>query len=237
MPMPSAIPHAPADMLGAATLPVAAVGDMLVTAELLARLGWMRPAVWAGAIGPACRRHGITTRLRVAAFLANAGAETGGGAVLVENLNYDEAGLRRTFSQARADAAAPYARRPGRPADQPQIANAVYGNEWGRKVLGNTMKGDGWRFRGRGLMQLTGKNNYERFAKMVGAVSMDQLIMFLETETGAADSAAQFWEVSGCNALADKRDIVGVRRVVNGGSLGLADVTDRYARALTAMGS
>ena len=213
----------------------AEVGDKLVTAELLLKLDWTRAVLWAEHLGPACRRHEIVTRLRVAAFLANVGHETNGGRLLVESLNYDEAGLRRTFSESRANAGAPFARRPGEPADQRGLANAIYGGEWGRKNLGNTMLGDGWKFRGRGLMQLTGRGNYTRFAKTVDKPLNDAFLSKLETENGAANSAAYFWEVSGCNQLADDEDVYGIRRKINGGVNGLLAVELRYAKALAAL--
>jgi putative chitinase len=101
--------------------------------------------------------------------------------------------------------------------------------------MGNTQPGDGWRFRGRGLMQLTGRANYERFARLTGATLDDAFLASLTTPLGAAESAAHFWAAAGCNDAADAGDIARVRRIVNGGTVGLADVQDRYRDALAAI--
>lgn len=250
----SPIPKAPADALGAATqfpvqgpgqsginplppqsgvdraaVPVALAGDLILpTAVMLSALGWQRQAEWATAMREPCRMYGINTRLRLAAFLANVGHETGGGVKLVESLNYDPAGLMRTWpSRFDAVLAQKLGRTPAHPADQRAIAEVAYGGR-----MGNAMPGEGWRYRGRGLMQLTGRSNYERFAKLAGVPLDDALLAALETPEGAARSAAHFWSVAGCNAVADKGDIAGVRRIVNGGQIGLDDVRVRYQKAL-----
>jgi len=232
----AAVPPPAADMLGAATLPVSQAGHAVPDARVLTALGWADAADWSAALVPACARHDITTPRRLAAFLANVGHETGGGRRLLEGLNYDAPRLRALFSLARADAAAPFARTADKPADRRALANALYGGEWGRRNLGNTLPDDGWRFRGRGLIQLTGRGNYQKFADKLGVPLDDTLLAKLETRAGAAESAAHFWAVAGCNALADAGDIEAARRRVNGGTIGLNDVMARYRLALSVLG-
>ena len=237
-----AIPPAPADTLGAATLPHDAVVIPSVPSSaepsvaILRALTWDKPDVWSAALTRACAMRGIHTRLRLAAFLANVGHETNGGRRLVESLDYAPDRLMRVFGPRATPEAQALCRQDGRPADQRALANLLYGGEWGRRNLGNTMPDDGWRFRGRGLMQLTGRANYERFARMIGATLDDAFLRTLETPFGAAESAAHFWAVAGCNDPADKGDIGRVRRIVNGGSVGLDDVRARNQKALAVLG-
>ena len=106
--------------------------------------------LWADPLNAACDRNQINTRLRLGAFLAQIGHESGRLSVVVENLNYSAQGLMKTWpSLFDAKLAAEYAHQPER------IANVAYNAR-----LGNTAPGDGWKFRGRGLIQVTGKNNY-----------------------------------------------------------------------------
>lgn len=241
-PAASPIPPAPADALGAATLPYDAVvippvpSSAEPTVAVLRALDWDKPDVWSAALTRACALRGIHTRLRLAAFLANVGHETNGGRRLVESLDYTAERLVRVFGARATPEAQALCRRDGRPADQCALANMLYGGEWGRRNLGNAMPDDGWRFRGRGLMQLTGAANYARFARMIGATLDDALLRSLEAPIGAAESAAHFWAVAGCNDAADAGDIARVRRIVNGGSMGLEDVRARYQRAMAALG-
>nr|WP_314074413.1 hypothetical protein [uncultured Roseococcus sp.] len=250
------IPPPAADLLGAPTLPASAIGDVLPTAALLRTLGWDAPETWAAVLAPACARYGITTRLRLAAKLANVGHETNGGRVLVENLNYTPEALLLNFGQnPRSDGLPPRITRdqaialgridaknaslyPGVPlhaANHQGIANQIYGGEWGRRNLGNTEPGDGWRFRGRGLMQTTGRANYQRAADAAGRPLEDAYLASLGTPPGAAESAAFFWVWAGCNAPADAGDIERVRRIVNGGQIGIDGVRTRYRAALAAI--
>ena len=200
------------------------------TAALLEKLGWSKPAMWASVLAPACAKHEINTRPRLAAFLANIGHETAGGSVLVESLNYSTEALLAKFGRHRitAEQAARLGRNAQHPAQQEALANLLYGGEWGRRNLGNTEPGDGWRFRGRGLIQLTGRANYQRFATTVGVPLQDALLASLESPRTAAESAAHFWRVAGCNTLADAGDISAVRQRVNGGDLGLEAVRERF---------
>lgn len=209
--------------------------EVLPTTELLRSIGWAEPATWSVHLIRACQAHGITTKLRLAAFLSNIGNETGDGRVLVENLNYTAEALVRLFpSRVTTFQAQQVGRIPGKqPANPEAIANLIYGGEWGRRNLGNTEPGDGWRFRGRGAIQTTGRANYQRAATALGRPLDDAFCDWLEAPEGAAESAAWFWEWAKCNPPADAGDIEKVRRIVNGGAIGLAEVKARYQAALS----
>lgn len=185
---------------------------------------------WAGAIRAACRKFDIDTPERLAAFLAQVGHESGSLARVVENLNYSADGLLRTwptrFDRATATA---LARKPE------AIANRVYANRMGN---GSPETGDGWRYRGRGLIQLTGRANYAGMSEtlseagVAGAPDFELQPELLESPMWAAMSAAGFWHDHDLNALADRRDFARITRRINGGTHGAADRGARYAKAL-----
>ncbi len=241
------MPNPAADFLGAATLPQPATLPAVVippkpsaaavepTVALLRALDWASPDIWSAALTKACATHGIHTRDRLAAFLANTGHETNGGRRLVESLDYTPDRLRAVFGSRATPEAIAACRGVGKAADQRAIANIVYGGPWGEKNLGNVMPDDGFAYRGRGLLQLTGRANYTRFATLYGAGLNEAFLRSLETPMGAASSAAQFWASTGCNDHADRGDITRCRKIVNGGSVGLEEVKARYVKALGAM--
>ncbi len=210
-------------------------------APILQALGAHDPAGWAPLLEAACARHGIDRPRRIAAFLANILVETGRLGMLVESMNYSVEGLLRTFSRARISEAdcRRLARQPGESvvpmARQEIIANLVYGGAFGRSQLGNTEPGDGFRFRGRGLIQLTGRSNYTRFAKAIG-VALADLPALLETRAGAADSAAHFFAAAGCRELADQDRFREVRLAINAAGLAMADAEAFYERAKALLG-
>ena len=184
---------------------------------------------WSPLLTAACVANSITTRLRLAAFLPNVTVESANLSTLVENLNYSaDALVNRWPSHFTDDEADLYGRTDEHPADQRQIAEHAYGGRMGNGPVGS---GDGWLYRGRGCIQLTGKANYMALAKVAG-IPLEQLPALLETRAGAANSAAAFWRGAGCNALADGGDIVRVGRAVNGGTIGLLAVQALYAKAL-----
>lgn len=168
----------------------------------------------------------ITTRRRLMHFFAQITHESG-FRPRGESLNYSVAGLKSTFSAhriSRADCDR-YGRKPGRPANQEAIANRVYGGTWGRNNLGNTELGDGYRFRGRGLIQLTGRANYRRTAPEF-EINPDLVL----TPAGSMKAAVDFWRSRGVNPPADRDDVAAVTRIINGGVNGLAHriaLTDR----------
>lgn len=168
-------------------------------------------------------KFGINTHLHIAAFLAQVGHESGRLSQVVENLNYSADALRRTWpSRFMPDLAIQVARQPDR------IANIVYGGR-----MGNVELGDGWKYRGRGLIQITGRDNYAACSKAL--FGDDRLLRnpeLLEQPEWACMSAAWFWDSRGLNSLADKGDIVGVTKKINGGTNGLEDRKALYEKAL-----
>jgi putative chitinase len=194
-------------------------------------------ATWATPLAAACQRHGINTPKRVAAFLANVCHETGGLRSTTENLNYTPDRLMALFGRSgriTASQAQQYGRTASHPANQEAIANTIYGGAWGLRNLGNTQPQDGWFFRGKGLIQLTGRANHTKFAKSIG-VDVVKLQDLLATPEGAAESAAMFWAARNCNACADCGDHAGHRKLVNGGNLGLQEVVHGAGVALAAL--
>lgn len=183
----------------------------------------------------ACRAYDISTPLRVAGFLSQIGHESKGLAVLTEDLNYSVEALLRMFGRHRiseADARK-YGRTATQRANQEAIANCIYGGEWGAKNLGNLHPGDGWRYRGRGFKQLTGRDNYLRCGAAIGedlVGNPDQLLQ----PVNAALSAGWFWRTNGLNELADRGDVVAMTRRINGGDIGLPQRQALYAAAMTA---
>lgn len=169
-------------------------------------------------------KYGINTPLRIAHFLAQAAHESNDFNSLTENLNYTPQGLIATFGASRISVAQAnlYGRTATRKANQEMIANIVYGGEWGRKNLGNTMAGDGWRFRGRGIFQLTGRANYENYKKFSGVdvIANPDLVSTINT---AIDTACFFWKMQNLSVLADKNAIESITKKINTASLGLSD--------------
>jgi len=183
---------------------------------------------WYDAMSKVLPAAGINTKNRVAGFIAQAAVETGDFRTLEENLNYSESALNRVFKRYfRNRNAAEYARNPKK------IANYVYMDEYRTKrgALGNVHEGDGWKFRGRGIKQLTGRTNYQRFANDHD-MTVDEAIDFIETKEGALTSAIWFWNKTKCNKYADRGDIVGLSKAINGGTNGLAERKSKWAKAL-----
>jgi putative chitinase len=102
--------------------------------------------------------------------------------------------------------------------------------------MGNTNPGDGWRFRGRGLKQLTGRENYTNFGKSVN-MTAEQAAEYVATEKGAIESAAWFWNNKKLNSIADTDDVTKMTKIINGGDIGLADRQARYSKAMSVLGS
>ena len=179
-------------------------------------------------------KYEITTPLRIAAFMAQCAHESADFTMLEENLNYREETLLKVFPRyfgAGKRNAAEYAKNPEK------IANYVYMDEFRSKqgAMGNTQAGDGWRFRGRGVKQLTGRNNYTAFAKTVN-MTAEQASAYLDTKKGALESACWFWKTNNIAKFADADDIVGMTKKINGGTIGLEDRTTRYTRAKALLG-
>ena len=177
--------------------------------------------VFAPVLNTAMNRYQIVGAKRIAAFIAQVGHESSQLTRLVENLNYSADALRKTWpSRFSVELAADVARKPE------QIANIAYGNR-----MGNTAPGDGWRYRGRGLTQITGKNNYRACGEALGLdlIAHPEL---LEKPQHACMSAAWFWATNGLNTLADAGTFEAITQGVNGGQNGAADRQTLYAKAL-----
>lgn len=166
---------------------------------------------------------------RVAGFLAQIAHESGGFNAVIENLNYSKEGLRKVFPKyfPTDELAAQYARQPEK------IANRVYAN---RMKNGDEASGDGFKFRGRGLIQLTGRDNYTRFANDLG-ISVDETVAYLETPNGAVSSAGWFWDNNKLNQYCDRDDFITLTKRINGGTIGLADRQHHYHIALEHLGA
>ena len=208
---------------------------MFTDRQLAAAVGCPVPraAHWASPLYRAMTRCGITTRRRAAHFLAQIGHESAGLSRTEENLNYSAQRLREIWpSRFTADQAAAYARQPER------IANRVYAKRMGN---GQESSGDGWRYRGRSPIQLTGKDNYSRMAELTGLPLVDMPALAIEVEEGALIAAA-WGQANGLNTLADAGDILAVSRRVNLGTVrttrtpnGLQDRINRTRRAADAL--
>jgi len=202
----------------------------MITASLLRGLfpALPNPEAFVAPLEKVCAKYGINSKMRLAAFLAQVGHESGGFRYLKENLNYSSDALLRVFPKyfpTRALAEI-YARKPAK------IGARIYANRMGN---GDEASGDGYRFCGRGAIQLTGRQNYERFAAAM-EMSLDEAIAYLETPEGACMGAGWFWADNGLNALADSGDFVTLTRRINGGTNGLADRQALYAKAKRLLG-
>jgi putative chitinase len=184
---------------------------------------------WFEAIYEILPEYEITTPQRVAAFLAQCAHESGGFVFLKENLNYKAASLRRVFPKYFPDdaIAAQYAGK------GEMIANRVYANRMGN---GPEESGDGFRYCGRGLIQLTGKNNYTFFAGSLD-IPVEEASEYLQTFEGAVQSACFFWEQNKLNQWADAGDILTLTKRINGGTIGLEDRIKHYQHALHIFGA
>lgn len=186
---------------------------------------------WHHALEQLLPDYDINTPKRIAAFIAQCAHESGGFTALKENLNYRWETLRKIWPRYfPTDAIAKdYATRLNK---QMHIANRAYANRMGN---GDEASGDGWKFCGRGLIQLTGRNNYQAFADSL-EMSIDDVPEYLGTFEGAAQSACWFWESNNLNRFADKEDIKGLTKAINGGYLGLEDRIKHYQHALHVLG-
>ena len=201
-----------------APTPVSSTPAPQVAGLKLDKLKGHVPQVVIDSIPEVASKFGINTPLRVAHFLAQCGHESGGFRVTQENLNYSAKGLNgifRKYFPTEASAAA-YARQPQK------IANKVYAN---RMANGSEASGDGYKFRGRGYIQLTGRDNYTQFGKAIGVDIPNN--PDLVASKYALASAAWFWSKNGLNKLADAGSsdtaVTSITKRVNGGTIGLAD--------------
>lgn len=214
-----------------------------ITATLLAAAVGMsraQAAAWVKPITESCRLAEITTTQQLAAYLAQAGHESAGFSTTTENLSYSAERIVDLATKARPGTrwrslgprAAELARQPAK------LANAAYGGRMGNR---DEASGDGWRYRGRGLIQNTGRANYEAVRDGLRALGVADCPDFvalpdaLSEPRWAALAAAMYWREHDLNALADAGDFDGITRRINGGSTGAADRRARHARAKEAL--
>ena len=188
---------------------------------------------WYDALVDIMPKYGITTERRVAHFLSQCAHESNNFRSLEENLNYSAKALRAVFGRY-------FGAAPKRDADEyhrnpEMIANYVYMDEYRKYKMGNTEDGDGWRFRGRGLKQLTGRENYTRFGKSVD-LTAEEAAEYVATPKGAVESACWFWNANNLNDIADGDDVKRMTKKINGGSIGLEDRKKRYINAMEVLG-
>ena len=188
------------------------------------------PEGWVEAMNEVFPKYDIDTPQRIAAFIAQCGHESGGWRVFSENLNYSAKALDAVFGK--------YFKRAGRDANeyarQPEkIANVVYAN---RMDNGDTDSGDGWRYRGRGPIQLTGKANYTAFSKDMDVDAVDNPDLVSDDKEVALMSAIWYWNKNNLNRYADSGDIKTMTKRINGGYIGLEDRIHHWKAALAAMG-
>lgn len=185
---------------------------------------------WHKALNQLLPQYYINTPLRVAAFVAQCAHESANFTTLKENLNYRADTLTRLWPRLfPVDVAKDYASRPNK---QQAIANRAYANRMGN---GDEASGDGYKFSGRGLIQLTGRNNYTYFASSI-EITVEEAVDYLMTVEGAVHSACWFWDSNNLNLWADKGDILTLTKRINGGTTGLNDRVKHYNHALHVFG-
>jgi len=167
--------------------------------------------------------YGIITKKQISHFIGQTSHESGEYNSLIENLNYSSERLCKVWPKRfpTLSSAIPYNRNPEK------IANKVYSDRMGN---GSENSGDGFKFRGRGCIQLTGKDNYTKFAKNCGK-SLEDAVTYCETLEGAIASGCYFWKVNNLNRFCDKDDYIGLTKAVNGGTRGLDDRTNKTKKA------
>lgn len=170
---------------------------------------------WLTALQKWLPAYEIDTPTREADFIAQTTHESADYTALSENLHYSVKGLRRVFKKyfPTDELAAKYANKPE------AIANRVYANRMGN---GDEASGDGWKFRGKGLIQLTGHDNHKAFADSIG-MTIDGVVEYLGTIEGAVHSACWFWKEHGLNKFADTNSVKTITQRINGGDIGLED--------------
>jgi putative chitinase len=196
---------------------------MELTADQVTQmLGGNTEPQWCDALNQLLPKYDINTPRRIAMFMAQCGHESANFRFLEENLNYSAEALLTVwpthFDSSNVD---DYARQPEK------IANRAYANRMGN---GDEASGDGWLFHGRGLIQITGRDNYTKFAGSIG-MSLDDAVAYAATDNGAIESACWFWTIHNLNPMSDDNEVTNITKVINGGTLGLLDRIDRYNAA------
>ena len=171
--------------------------------------------------------YDVNTTNRIAAFIAQCAHESNDFTIIQENLNYSAKRLMEVWPKRfpNATVANKYSRNPIK------LANYVYANRLGN---GPEESGDGWKYSGKGVIQLTGKSNYIDFGKTINK-SLEDIPEFLLTPEGAMLSAFYFWNKNNLNLKADKKDIIGMTKIINGGTHGLDDRIRKFLKNIKIM--
>lgn len=218
---------------------------MIVELKHLQAVKVKEPEKWLPFIRETCEKYQINTKNRIASFLAQTAHESGGYTMLEENLNYSDATMAAVWPNRFAviDPATKKPKKDEKGKNIPNafakalhrkpeaIANAVYSNRMGN---GTIESGDGWKHRGMGLKQLTGKDNHKRCGDALGVDFVTSPELLLEPKW-AAMSAGWFWSANKLDLFADNDDIKGQTIKINGGTIGLADREARYKACLASM--
>ena len=205
---------------------------MQLTKDQLSQLLPKNPYLdhWFHALEQLLPDYEINTPKRMAAFLAQCAHESGNFIATKENLNYRPETLVKLFSKYfDLPTAQQYCALPNK---QEAIASKIYANRMGN---GDEASGDGYRYCGRGLIQVTGKSNYTDFADSL-QISPEDAAEYMQTFEGAAQSACWFWETRKLNDYADRGDIKGMTKIINGGYIGLEDRISHFEHALHIFG-
>lgn len=184
---------------------------------------------FAGHLEVYLKQYDITSHKRIAMFLAHAMHECGHFSRFEENLNYSAEGLAKTWPRRYAEGGKPNDLAKGIARKPQDIANHTYANRMGN---GNPNSGDGWKFRGRGIFQLTGKDNYARFDKVVTEADILKEPDNVALPKYAVWSACDFWKNNKLNEEADKADVKAATKKINGGELGLGERAGLYVKLL-----
>ena len=204
----------------------------------LVAAGVKDPDKWLDAVAQTCAEFEINTPQRIAGFIAQTAHESGGYTMLVENLNYSDTTMAAVWPNRFAVLGAdkkpikengknvPNAFAKALHRKPEAIANTVYANRMGN---GTIESGEGWLYRGRGLKQLTGKDNVTRCGQALGVDLVSNPDLLLESEY-AARSAGWFWKANNLSKFADVEDLEGMTKKINGGLIGIADRKARYQK-------
>lgn len=207
------------------------MADCILTQDQLQQMIPANPYVehWHEALIQLLPDYDINTPQRIAGFIAQCAHESNGFTAIKENLNYRPESLMKLFHKyfPTMDSAQAYAHQ------QEKIANKIYANRMGNS---DEASGDGYKFCGRGLIQITGRDNYQSFADSL-QMSIDDVPDYLATFEGAAQSACWFWENNNLNKWADAGDILTLTKKINGGTIGLEEREAHYKHALQVMGA
>jgi putative chitinase len=202
----------------------------MITAQLLKHLfpSNKRTEELAAALNEVLPLYEINTKERIAAFLAQCGHESAGFTIFQENLNYSAKALCATWPKRfpTMEMAKAYEK------NAEKIANKVYCDRMGN---GSEASGEGYLYRGRGAIQLTGKANYSQFAADTG-ITIEQAVEYCEMDEGAIESACWFWTKNNLNPICDRKDMVLLTKKINGGNLGLAERIKHFEEALHLLG-